>query len=166
MTSGSKADGWTNLEDQKDRGNFMSRQDHGGVSDQDKAAKHRMIDAETLFSEGRWRGSMYLGGYAVECLLKCKLMQMFGCHHLYELEDELRRRRILREDQTVFTHQLEILATCAGAIGRIRRNREIRQTFSKVNQWVPAWRYNPDLANHDIADDFISAVRTIIAWIQ
>jgi hypothetical protein len=51
-------------------------------------------------------------------------------------------------------------------MGRVRNNREIRKTFSIVNQWVPAWRYNPDVSNQDTADDFLSAVRTIIAWIQ
>ncbi|MEO6807866.1 MAG: hypothetical protein ABI353_01995 [Isosphaeraceae bacterium] len=44
----------------------------GGVSEQEKAGKHRLEDAKALFDVGRWRGSMYLAGYAVECMLEDK----------------------------------------------------------------------------------------------
>jgi HEPN domain-containing protein len=144
----------------------MARDLFQGISDQEKAGKHRMADAEALFAEKRWRGSMYLAGYAVECLLKARLMRKFGCRHLDELEGELHRRRLLPEHQTVFTHELEILMGCAGALARLRQDRSSWQTFNFVNQWVPAWRYNTDLSNHDTADDFLAAVRTILHWIE
>jgi HEPN domain-containing protein len=144
----------------------MPRELHGGVSDQEKAAKHRMADADALFIQERWRGSMYLAGYAVECLLKAKLMRKFRCYHLEDLEGQLRRRRLLTESQTVFTHQLEFLLRWTGALDRLRRDGANRRTFNIVNEWVPAWRYNPDLSNRDTADDFNSAVRRILTWIE
>jgi HEPN domain-containing protein len=101
----------------------MARDLFRGISDQEKASKHRMTDAEALFAERRWRGAMYLAGYAVECLLKARLMRMFGCRHLDDLEDELHRRRVLPDRQT-------------------------------------------DLSNEEKADDFISAVRRMLQWIE
>ena len=38
---------------------------------------------------------MYIAGYAVECLLKTKLMQIYGCQNLRELEEVLQRRSVL-----------------------------------------------------------------------
>lgn len=34
------------------------------------ASRRRLEDAESLFDSQRWTGSMYLGGYAIECSLK------------------------------------------------------------------------------------------------
>ena len=34
------------------------------------ASRRRLEDAEALYSCKRWRGSIYLGGYAIECSLK------------------------------------------------------------------------------------------------
>lgn len=59
-----------------------------GVSEQAKAGKHRMDDARALLNSVRSRGAMYMAGYSVECLLKTKLMRMFNCRHLKELEEE------------------------------------------------------------------------------
>ena len=87
----------------------MMRDFFYGVTEQGKAAKHRMDDARALLNAVRWRGAMYMAGYAIECLLKSNLMHMFECRHLRELEEELHRRGMLPQQGTVFTHQLEML---------------------------------------------------------
>jgi len=48
---------------------------YSGITEQTKASVHRLDDARALLREQRWRGSMYLAGYAIECQLKAKLMQ-------------------------------------------------------------------------------------------
>ena len=61
----------------------MSLRDlYGGISEISKAVGHRLIDAEVLLSNRRWRASMYMAGYAVECRLKTKLMKKYDCDHL------------------------------------------------------------------------------------
>src|SRR6266436_10339856 len=100
----------------------MSRDLYFGISDQSKAAVHRFADAEALFREHRWRGAMYFAGYSVECLLKKKLMEKFGCRNLQELEDELQHKGYLALDATIFTHHLESLLRVAGGVQRIRQN--------------------------------------------
>ena len=73
----------------------MAGKRHSGVSDQIKASRHRLDDAQALFEKGRWRGCMYLAGYSLECLLKAKLMQRFRCQTLEVLEQLLHSRRLL-----------------------------------------------------------------------
>src|SRR4051794_21495707 len=127
----------------------MARNLHSGVSEQAKASKHRLDDAHALFAVARWRGAMYLAGYSVECLLKAKLMRMYDCRHLDELDEELRRRGVLSDDATVFTHRLEPLLALTGARDRLRASRELLGEFSIVNQWMPAWRYSSDLSSRE-----------------
>ena len=78
----------------------MVRNLFSGVSEQGKAGKHRLDDARALLNALRWRGAMYMAGYSVECLLKTKLMQMFDCRHLRELEEVLLGKALvqLRQD--------------------------------------------------------------------
>ncbi len=87
----------------------MSPDLYTGVCEQAKASVHRLDDVCALSNAGRWRGAMYMAGYAIECLLKTKLMQMYRCRTLHELEDELQWRGALADHTTVFTHRLELL---------------------------------------------------------
>ena len=144
----------------------MTKDSHYGVTEQSKAGKHRMDDALALISAVRWRGAMYMAGYSVECLLKSKLMRMFDCRHLRELEEELQRRGILAAQATVFTHQLEVLLRLTTPIDRLRQNEENWRSFNIVNRWLPAWRYSADLSNQEDADDFIEAVKKVSHWIE
>lgn len=137
-----------------------------GVSEQGKAGKYRMDDARALFNAVRWRGAMYMAGYSIECLLKTKLMRMFNCRHLRELEDELQAKGLLGTQATVFTHHLERLLRLTKAIDRLRQNEEHWRLFNMVNRWVPAWRYTADLSNQDDATDFLAAVEKVSRWIE
>jgi len=144
----------------------MNRDLHYGVSEQAKASRHRIDDARALFNAVRWRGSMYMAGYAIECLLKTKLMQMYNCRHLRELEDELQRRGVLSSHGTVFTHQLEALLKLTQGLDRLRQNQNLWRMFNTVNRWVPAWRYTANPANREDAHDFMNAVERIMRWID
>jgi len=145
----------------------MAREQHlyFGITEQSKAAKHRWDDAQALLAAGRWRGAMYLAGYAVECLLKATLMRRFGCRQLAELEEELRRRGTLAGAATVFTHQLRTLLTLSGGLDRLRQNATLWRRFNDANLWLPAWRYTADLASRDEAEEFLAAIDAVRQWI-
>jgi HEPN domain-containing protein len=142
----------------------MTRDLHFGVTEQTKASRHRLDDARALFASSRWRGAIYLAGYSIECRLKAKLMRMFDCRHLQELEEELQRRGVLRLNATVFTHQLEVLLQLAQGVDRLRTNKRLWPQFALVNRWIPAWRYSADLSNKDDAEDFLDAVVNLSRW--
>lgn len=145
----------------------MSHHDqYMGISEQSKASKHRLEDAYALLNAGRWRGAMYMSGYAVECLIKTKLMRIYGCRNLYELEYELQRRGKLASHATVFTHHLELLLRLTQTFDRLRQNRNIWPQFNIVNRWMPAWRYSSNLANSQDAEVFLEAVENIMDWID
>lgn len=144
----------------------MTRDSHYGITEQEKASVHRREDARVLFEQSRWRGSMYLAGYAVECLLKVRLMRIFGCRHLRELEDELERRGLLRSDRTVFTHQLESLLRLTGGLERLSQNPETRRALRVVNRWSSAWRYHVGWTTRDHAEQFLAAVDRVLHWVR
>ncbi len=137
-----------------------------GISEQAKASVHRLEDARALLQAGRWRGAMYMAGYAVECLLKSKLMQRYGCRTLRELEDELQRRGVLAEQATVFTHHLELLLRFTQRLDHLRQQRILWPQFVLVNRWIPAWRYMADAGNRQDATDFLEAVLQIMRWLE
>jgi HEPN domain-containing protein len=144
----------------------MMRESFFGMTEQKKAGKHRLDDARALLKAARWRGAMYMAGYGIECLLKTKLMRLFECRHLRELEEELLRRRALPARATVFTHQLEMLLRLAMVMDRLRQNNVLWRDFNVVNRWVPAWRYTADLSNREDAEDFVQAVDKVSKWIE
>ena len=136
----------------------MSHDLSTGVSEPAKATMHRLDDAHALFNAGRWCGAMYMASYAVECLLKTKLMQMYGCRTFHELEDALQRRGILDEYATVLTYHLELLLRLTQRFAQLRQHRLLWPQFVLVNHWLPAWRYTADMANRQDTADFLAAV--------
>jgi HEPN domain-containing protein len=144
----------------------MARDQYHGVTEQAKAAKQRWEDALALFEKGRYRGAMYVAGYAVECLLKTKLMRMYDCRQLRELENELHTRGTISANTSIFTHQLALLLRLTRAADRLRNDSEKWRLFATVNRWVPAWRYNAKPCRAEDAEDYLEAVRTIVQWIE
>lgn len=139
---------------------------YSGITEQTKASVHRLDDARALLREQRWRGSMYLAGYAVECQLKAKLMQIYNTKNLFELETELQRRGTLTATATIFTHHLELLLELTQGLARLRQNSTLWPQFTMVNRWVPAWRYTSDLSNRRNAESFLEAVENVMDWIE
>ena len=137
-----------------------------GVTDQGKAGKHRWQDARALLDKGRWRGAMYLAGYAVECLLKVKLMMMFQCSNLKELEEDLKQRGIIDESTGHFTHPLEPLLRLTHAESRLRANPDILRRFYRVNRWIPAWRYWSHPSSRQEEEEFMEAVAIMLKWVE
>lgn len=141
----------------------MAKDSYSGVTAQQKASRQRRLDAEALLSAKRWIGAMY---FAVECLLKAKLMRRFRCLNLSQLERHLRDKGLMRNADTIFSHQLHFLLRLTGAVDRLRMNREAWLAFAVVNEWVPAWRYFPRERTKSEADDFFEAVRIVLHWID
>lgn len=137
-----------------------------GFSDLRKAAKRRREDAAALQLQGRHRGAMYIAGYAIECLLKAKLMQMFDCKTLQKLEARLRGLGRLSTDGSLYTHQLVLLLKLTGRFDVLRSDVATWRYFLLANAWLPAWRYEPSLGTATEAEKFLKASDAIIAWVE
>ena len=144
----------------------MNHNLHDGISEQASASHQRLEDAKALLNASRWRGAMYIGGYAVECLLKTKLMQIYDCQNLRALDDVLRQRSILPAHRTVFTHQLEDLLKLTPSYNRLRQNRNVWHMFHEINRWTPRWRYTSKQATRQEAIEFITDLENVIHWIN
>ena len=144
----------------------MNRNLHNGISELAEASRQRLVDAQALLNASRWRGAMYIGGYAVECLLKTKLMHIYDCKNLGELEDLLQQRSILSADRTVFTHRLEDLLRLTPGYNRLKQNRNLWHMFHAVNLWTPQWRYTAKQATQQEAIRFLTRIENVIYWID
>ncbi|MDE0466414.1 MAG: hypothetical protein OYL97_05105 [Candidatus Poribacteria bacterium] len=144
----------------------MNHDLHDSIREQASASRQRLEDARVLLRASRWRGSMYIAGYAVECLLKTKLMQIYDCKNLRELDDVLQRRFVLPVGSTTFTHQLETLFKLTPSYHRLQQNQDILSLFNVVNRWAPKWRYVSKRTTRDEASFFMNAVEEVMHWID
>ena len=144
----------------------MNHDLHDGIREQASASRQRLEDAKVLLRASRWRGSMYIAGYAVECLLKTKLMQVYDCQNLRELEGVLQNRSALPIGATIFTHQLETLFKLTPSYHRLQQNQDMLSLFNVVNRWAPKWRYVSKRTTRDEAFFFIDAVEQVMHWIN
>lgn len=89
-----------------------------------RLAEDRLEDFEALRAAGRYAAAIYLGVYAVECLLKA---------HICKVLD-------LRRLPAVFkTHDLQVLLLHSGLNQRIRSVPEVYDNLRKLdNLWNPA----------------------------
>lgn len=122
--------------------------------------KKRLLEKENRLK------TVEMAGYAVECLLKTRLMHIYDCKNLRELEDLLRQRSILPANRTVFTHQLEDLLRLTPGYNRLMHNREMLPLFNKVNQWTPNWRYTSKSTHRREATEFITSIESFMQWVN
>ena len=108
---------------------------------------------------------MYMAGYSAECLLKSKLIKIYNCMNLSDLEEYLFDRGLLSPKSTIYTHQIDKLLQLAGGLERVRNDREHSGNLARVNTWIPAWRYNPMQPNPADARSFLDAVDALTGWI-
>ncbi|MCK4341445.1 MAG: hypothetical protein KAY37_06970 [Phycisphaerae bacterium] len=110
----------------------------------------------------RWRGAMYLLGYAVECSLKAKLMERFGTRTLHGLEERLRER--FGVETNLFTHNLGTLMELTSTEHRM--GSELRRFWGVCRRWEVHWRYNPDPGHEHGCDEFFTACREVLRFVK
>lgn len=139
---------------------------HNGISELAVAGHQRLADARALLNASRHRGAMYMAGYALECLLKTKLLRIYDCNNLREFEDLLRQRSILSTNRTVFTHQLEDLLRLTPGYNRLKGNTDVWHSFHEINRWTPHWRYTSKQATRQEAIEFMMDLENVMHWIN
>jgi hypothetical protein len=105
----------------------VGKRQFAGISEQSKAGQHRRADADALFEKRRWRGAMYLAGYAIECLIKAKLMERFKQSNLEDLETEFKRRHVIPDRSSLFDHRIELYV---GGVRQVRCSEERQCTLA------------------------------------
>jgi HEPN domain-containing protein len=98
-------------------------------------ARIRLKEARLLLGAGCWEGAYYLGGYAVECLLKACIARKTERHDFPDRD---------RTNQS-YTHNLERLLDLAGLDGALkeagRHDPRLESDWQLVGQWSEQSRY-------------------------
>jgi len=104
---------------------------------------------------------MYLAGYAVECKLKAIALEIFDCWTLEALASKW-----AVDEREVYTHGLETLASKLPLYGTLTASTVWRDFAGTVNQWKPAWRYNPRNPRREKAERFLESVSRVYQWLD
>lgn len=153
----------------------MSRRHlHGGRSELTRAALRRREDAAALQRAARWTAAKYMGGYAMECTLKARLMVTHEVFTLEELEEKI--RVVSGKDVQATTHSLEVLCRLHGrlrAILEVESSRrlsahetEVLRAYRRINTWDTTWRYRSDPGQREDAEEFLAAVDKLTRFVN
>lgn len=135
---------------------------YAGRTEQHKASFARRRDANVLRAAQRWRGAMYLLGYAIECRLKARLMERHGVYRLDALEERLSSR--LGAEVELKTHSLAYLFELADAHRRLRGH--VRRDYNMCVRRRVDWRYSPDAGNKEDCNAFLQCAERLMKFID
>jgi HEPN domain-containing protein len=118
-------------------------------------AKARLKDAEALLSTGRYEGSVYLCGYAVELALKARICQVLRWIEFPSTRGDFSNYQSLK------THDLDVLLHFSGKEDRIKKL--YLTEWSAVSQWNPESRYKiSGSINKMAAQEMIVSTKTLM----
>ena len=119
-----------------------------------RVAYQRFEDGEQLLAIDRARASIYLTGYAVECILKALLLS------LTPVGD---RAEVLATFRGAIAHNIDWLREqLVRRIGRLPVG--IARALSLVSTWSTDLRYEPGPGDREDAEAFLAATASILQW--
>lgn len=120
-----------------------------------KRAIAKLKDAEVLFTNQRFDGSVYLCGYVLELALKARTCKTLKWQDFPETNNDFKNY------QSFKTHNLDILLTLSGLETKIKLNHFV--DWNNVNQWNPEMRYGPTgVVSRNEANDMIISTKKLI----
>lgn len=149
------------------------------VRDFRRAADNRLGDALELIEKPtrdsqrsdanrrHLRGAMYLGGYAVECLLKAYLIRQTNMQTLAEATDILD----LKQAEQGGSPTKNIRRSAAGhkiayllSLTDLPKERAVydAKLWGRLGEWQSSWRYETDAVELETALAFLSDVQTAV----
>lgn len=124
-----------------------------------RVAKQRLEEAQVIHENLRlWAAAQYLGGYAVECILKA-LVLVTTPSNKRQPSGEKTVNWLKRE----FGHDLDKLRSHLDRHG-IRMSRDIAREFVFVSIWDTRLRYEPGPGDPDKTARFLSAAEAVLKW--
>lgn len=128
------------------------------------ASRRRFEDAQVLHDQGRWTGSIYLGGYVIECSLKSLI-----CY--WEGETNFKDTRVFK--QGLSGSELHSLSKLLEKVPPLQRAIELDRTNHYRNAWNTVssiWRndslrYSEKMGNEKESQRFIQAIKLLYQFI-
>ena len=120
-----------------------------------KRAKAKLKDAEILFGNKRFDGSVYLCGYVIELALKSRTCKTLKWPFFPETNNEFKNH------QSFKTHNLDILLNLSGLESKVKVFHFL--DWNNVNAWNPEMRYGPvGVISKAEANDMISSTKNLL----
>ena len=154
--------------------------EYDGKTQYTKAAVKRLRDAEELLehpslaprasgAERRHlRGSIYLAGYAIECVLKAYLITMD--RRANTLTDVVNnRRRAGKKVKNILGsegHNLISLLEMTNLDTQFSTNEDLIEAWGICVKWKSTWRYDFTDPSQEYAKEFIRATRRVHDWVK
>ena len=112
------------------------------------------------------RGAMYLSGYGVECQLKAYLIKQHPpLDRLSDVLAELRTKDPnIRDICGAAGHDLEYLLQLSELETSLGSQQKINWNICK--KWKSSWRYDPSSVDRRVAEEMVSAARSLVMWIR
>ena len=120
-----------------------------------RVAYQRLQEAELLFDAGFFIGTVYLAGYAVECMLKALILNSLPEKDHESVEAEFRGQR---------AHQYEWLRHRYAQTTAPGLPAEISESLAFVSTWDTSLRYKPGVGEPKDASRFLREVQHILEW--
>ena len=119
-----------------------------------RVAYQRLEEAEVLFDAGFYIGTVYLAGYAVECMLKAIILNSLPEKDHEAVEAEFRGQRAIN----MSGWDIGMLRPASGLPAAIS------ESLAFVSTWDTSLRYRPGLGEPSDAARFLHEVKVILAW--
>ena len=120
-----------------------------------RVAYRRFEEAEVLFNAGFYTGTVYLAGYAVECMLKALILNSLPEKDQETIEAEFRGQR---------AHQYEWLRNRYAQTNAPGLPSTISESLAIVATWDTSLRYEPRIGDPRDALRFLKEVKNILEW--
>ena len=120
-----------------------------------RVAYQRLQESEVLFDAGFCIGSVYLAGYAVECMLKALVLNSLPEKDHKTVEAEFRGKR---------AHEYEWLRHRYAQTNAPGLPVAISESLAFVSTWETSLRYEPGLGEPEDASRFLKEVKNILEW--
>jgi hypothetical protein len=120
-----------------------------------KRAKAKLKDAEVLFKNKRFDGSLYLCGYVLELALKSRTCRTLKWPNFPETNNEFQYFKSFR------IHSLSVLLTLSGIEQKVKVTHFA--DWNIVAQWDPEMRYGPvGVITKTAAQDMITSTKNLL----
>jgi hypothetical protein len=128
------------------------------------ASRRRLEDAKSLCDSQRWTGSMYLGGYAIECSLKSLI-----CHE--DMKSNFKETKPFKDG--LQGSSLHNLTQLLGSVESIKKAIDLDRSGVYKNSWntvCSLWRsdelrYSDKVGNEQECKKFLDAVKELHQFI-
>jgi HEPN domain-containing protein len=132
-------------------------------ADIQKMADQKLKESQCLIGNGYFDGAYYLGGYAVELLLKAKVCKTLG------IDDFFAFKRFKKEFYRPYkVHDYEELLILSGLYSefvKAQTDVTFKTHWSIVGTWNENARYLTGKSSKD-ARDFLISLEEIVKWIE